>query len=63
MTPARPNPSSPAFSMAFRYALLIATAFVAALPFMWALAASVKPLDEVYAYPPRWTTSDWQWSN
>ena len=33
------------------------------LPLLWAVSSSLKPLDEVYAYPPRFAVSQVQWSN
>lgn len=33
------------------------------LPVVWAALSSLKPLDEIYAFPPSFTVSDPQWSN
>ncbi len=49
--------------MVFRYVLLSGVALLAAMPLIWALLASLKPLDQVYAYPPTWSLDDPQWSN
>ena len=48
---------------ATRYVLLIGTGCVVALPLLWALLASLKALDEFYAYPPTWSIEQPQWSN
>jgi multiple sugar transport system permease protein len=45
------------------YALLIAGSVLSVTPFLFALSASVKRLDGVYAYPPTLWTSQLQWSN
>jgi len=49
-----------------RYVLLIGIGGLVALPLIWAVLASLKPLDEVYAYPPTWSIKPvfgGQWSN
>ena len=45
------------------YLVLIAAGCFVALPLTWAVLASLKPLDEVYVFPPRWSTDSVQWSN
>lgn len=45
------------------YALLFGLTGVAMLPLVWALLASLRPLDQVYEYPPRWGLDEPQWSN
>jgi len=40
------------------YGLVVAGAVVFALPFFWMLSTSVKPNDEIFAYPPRWLPSE-----
>ena len=42
--------------------LLILCAFML-LPLLWAFGSSLKPLDEVYAFPPSFGWEDPQWSN
>ncbi|MCH7813302.1 MAG: carbohydrate ABC transporter permease [Planctomycetes bacterium] len=49
--------------MAVRYGLLTGIGLLVVAPLIWAVTASLKPLDEVYAYPPSWGVSDPQWSN
>jgi ABC-type glycerol-3-phosphate transport system permease component len=46
-----------------RCALLLAVSLVVALPPAWAVIASLMPLDQVYAYPPRWSLDEPRWSN
>ncbi len=36
------------------HVLLIAVAIIALMPVIWMFTTSVKPLEEVYAYPPKW---------
>lgn len=42
--------------------LVVGSAFVL-IPFLWALSASVKSLDEVYQFPPRLLPERFQWGN
>jgi len=42
----------------------LALAFVlAVIPVAWTFSTSLKPLEEVYAYPPNWVPRHPQWSN
>ncbi|MHC4065445.1 MAG: carbohydrate ABC transporter permease [Planctomycetota bacterium] len=52
-----------AVGQTLRYALLVGISGIVALPLIWAVLASLKPLDEVYAYPPTWSIGQPQWSN
>ena len=45
------------------HAVLILVTIAAVIPVMWTFTTSVKPLDEVYAYPPRWIPSVFMWEN
>lgn len=45
------------------YALLIGVGITFALPLAWALCASLKPLDKVYAFPPQFLPDRAIWSN
>jgi multiple sugar transport system permease protein len=45
------------------YALLLGIAISFALPLAWALCASLKPLDKVYEFPPRFWPDQPIWSN
>lgn len=44
-------------------ALLTAIGVTFLLPLIWAVCASLKPLDEVYVFPPRFLPSEPQWDN
>ena len=46
-----------------RYGLLCGVSALVVLPLVWAVVASLKPLDEVYAFPPDWSLDNPQWSN
>ncbi len=48
---------------ALLYGAVIGGAFVFALPFIWMLSASVKPLSEALAVPIRWLPSEFVWEN
>jgi len=45
------------------HATLIVATIIALLPVMWTFTTSVKPLKEVYAYPPKWIPSEFMWEN
>ncbi len=45
------------------YLLLITLSAAMMTPIFWAFASSLKPLDEVYAFPPSFLVDDPQWSN
>ncbi|MFQ5489541.1 MAG: carbohydrate ABC transporter permease [Phycisphaerae bacterium] len=45
------------------YALLLLLTAVAVMPLVWALLASLRPLDQVYQVPPRWGLDRPQWAN
>ena len=55
----RPNRTATALA----YAALVGVGGVVLLPLLWAGMASVQPLDDVYAYPPKWCPESPQWSN
>jgi len=42
---------------------LVAATGLAVLPLVWMFTTSVKPLQEVYAYPPNWIPSVFVWEN
>lgn len=44
----------PAAAVGFQYLLLSAAGLMVALPVLWMFLTSVKPNDEVFAYPPQW---------
>jgi multiple sugar transport system permease protein len=45
------------------HATLLPAAFVFMLPFLWMLSTSLKPDEQLYAYPPIWIPSPIMWSN
>jgi multiple sugar transport system permease protein len=45
------------------YALLLGLAILFVLPFLWMLSTSLKPQDEVFAYPPKFIPTSFQWRN
>jgi multiple sugar transport system permease protein len=45
------------------HAVLIVLSSVMVAPFVWMAVSSLKPHDEVVAYPPTLLPSVWQWSN
>lgn len=42
---------------------LLPAAFVFMLPFLWMLSTSLKPDEQLYAYPPVWMPNPVEWSN
>jgi ABC-type glycerol-3-phosphate transport system permease component len=48
---------------ALTYALLFALSVLFILPFAWALSASFKKIDGVYAFPPQWIPEIVHWEN
>jgi len=46
-----------------RYVVLAVVCVFILLPLIWAGVSSLKPLDEVYTFPPSFSLSDLQWSN
>ena len=51
------------FSSNLVHLVLIMVSITAILPVMWTFVTSVKPLEEVYAYPPNWIPGNFQWEN
>ena len=49
--------------LALTYVVLVAGSAFVLIPFLWALSASVKSLDEVYQFPPRLLPERFQWGN
>lgn len=45
------------------HAALIPAALVFMLPFLWMLSTSLKPDEQLYAYPPVWIPSPLNWAN
>lgn len=47
----------------FWYVILIFSAFIVIVPFIWMISTSLKDAQEVFAYPPSWIPSGWRWQN
>lgn len=45
------------------YVAMIGVCLFILMPVLWAVVSSLKPLDEVYSYPPRFSIVHPQWSN
>ena len=45
------------------YALLLGLAAIFLLPFLWMLSTSLKPQDEVFAFPPTFIPTSFEWHN
>ncbi|RIK58378.1 MAG: sugar ABC transporter ATP-binding protein [Chloroflexi bacterium] len=45
------------------HAALLPAAFVFMLPFLWMLSTSLKPDEQLYAYPPIWIPHPLNWAN
>ncbi len=45
------------------YTLLIGLGIIFLLPFLWMLSTSLKPMDEVFAYPPTFLPTSFEWEN
>ena len=45
------------------YALAIVCAIVFAVPFIWTIGTSLKPLTDLYTYPPKFVPSILRWDN
>jgi sn-glycerol 3-phosphate transport system permease protein len=47
----------------FKYALLLLTAAVFAVPLFWMASASLKDLGAIYTFPPQWIPTSPRWAN
>ncbi len=45
------------------YALAIGASIIFMLPFLWTIGTSLKPLNELYTYPPAFIPKDVRWTN
>lgn len=45
------------------HGLLIAGALTMITPFLWMVSTSLKPLEQVFVYPPQWVPNPVQWQN
>ncbi len=57
------RPRLPMRAAPVRYGLLLLVGLIVILPLAWAVTASLKPLEQVYEYPPTWSIDHPQWSN
>lgn len=48
---------------AIAYLFLLVGSFCFLLPLMWMFSTSLKPDDEVFAFPPRFLPTSWDWNN
>lgn len=48
---------------AIAYAFLLVGSFCFLLPLLWMFSTSLKPDDEVFAFPPRFLPTSWDWNN
>jgi multiple sugar transport system permease protein len=60
MIESKPRPVASALAL---YLLLTVAALPFVFPFLWMLSTSLKPLPEVFTYPPIWMPSSVQWQN
>ncbi len=61
--PARHGPDKQLGRKAAGYTAMTALALFALGPFLWTLSTSLKNIDEVFVYPPKWLPSTLKWSN
>jgi multiple sugar transport system permease protein len=45
------------------YALLVLVGLAAVIPFVWLLRSSVMGTAQIFAFPPEWIPSPWEWGN
>jgi multiple sugar transport system permease protein len=45
------------------YALMVALSVPFLLPLLWMVSSSVKPIGEIFAYPPSLLPGEWRWDN
>ena len=45
------------------HAILMSVGFLFLVPFLWLFLTSLKTPDEIFAIPPKWLPSEWQWNN
>lgn len=49
--------------IALKYALLLAVALVFVVPLFWMITGSLKDLQDIYTFPPKWIPTDPKFSN
>ena len=50
-------------SRAVLHLCLIVASFLMAAPFLWMISTSLKPNDQIFAFPPQWIPRIWMWEN
>jgi len=50
-------------SRSLAHIVLIVASFFFLIPFIWMVSTSLKPLDQVFTFPPEWIPKPVQWSN
>lgn len=50
-------------SRGIAHIVLILASFFFLIPFLWMVSTSLKPLDQVFTFPPDWIPKPFQWSN
>jgi multiple sugar transport system permease protein len=50
-------------SLGITYVALIVLGFTFALPFVWQVSTSLKPIQQVYKFPPEWIPKPFVWRN
>ncbi|WP_308222866.1 carbohydrate ABC transporter permease [Metabacillus halosaccharovorans] len=50
-------------SRSLAHIILIVASFFFLIPFIWMVSTSLKPLDQVFTFPPEWIPKPFQWSN
>lgn len=50
-------------SRSLAHIVLIVASFFFLIPFIWMVSTSLKPLDQVFTFPPEWIPKPFQWSN
>lgn len=52
-----------AFQLALVYIVILGCALILMVPFGWMLSTALKPIEQVFEYPPSWLPDPAQWSN
>ncbi|NWF25562.1 carbohydrate ABC transporter permease [Streptomyces sp. PKU-EA00015] len=59
----RRRPWGPVVRRSLLYALMLALAVPFVLPLLWMASSSLKPISEIFAYPPSLLPGEWRWDN
>ncbi|MBO1512007.1 carbohydrate ABC transporter permease [Metabacillus bambusae] len=51
------------FKKTLSHICLIIASFFFIIPFIWMVSTSLKPITQVFSYPPEWMPKPFQWSN